>query len=262
LGSQQWLPFAFLKYFAYETLSKGLALNPPDNGEHMIPAHLQNRSIDQLRSTQETIRCFLVEPTGEGFESVIIIEDGACIGGFSCHRSERVLRRFSLDPNANYPEDWIDREEKQAKALSYCSRCGNHDFSPSALSKPSGSKGRVWERTDTGERADSLNDFGPGAMWHLPWYHEENTGLYWTGGFSQSEPPLSVRTPGGDWVIDSRASNCTLPKDDAHRCWPRQGVAPNITVGKQLGPTCGAGGGSIIVGDYHGFLRDGFLVKC
>lgn len=226
----------------------------------MIPSHLQNRSIDQLRSTQETIRCFLVQPTGEGYESVIVTEDGQCVGGFDYHRSEKVISRFHLGENDEYP-NWKSRDNKAELALSYCSRCGNHNFSSEAMKKASGSMGRVWERVDTGERADNLNAFGPGAMWFLTWYKGDN-GLYCYTGTDQ--PPLCVRTPGGDWVIDSRCSNCTLPDDDVHKCWPRRGEAPNITVDKSFGPTCSAGGGSIITGNgaYHGFLRDGYLVKC
>jgi len=228
----------------------------------MIPSHLQNRSLEQLRKTQETIRCFLVEPTGEGYESSIVIEAGGCIGGFEYHRSERIQRRFQLLENGEYPQDWVKTSERTSTP--YCTRCGEHDFSPEALKSVSGSKGRVWQRVDTGERCDNLNDFGPGAMWYSTWYIDEKTGHFHLGhkGGWSVEPPLSVRTPGGDWLIDGRASNCTMPEDNEHRCWPRQGTAPRITVSKSFGNTCSAGGGSIISGDYHGFLRDGYLVKC
>jgi len=70
---------------------------------------------------------------------------------------------------------------------------------------------------------------------------------------------LVVMTPGGVWNIDSRASNCGLPQDTVHRCWPRRGRPPKVTVDKSFGPTCEAGAGSIQVGAYHGFLRDGAL---
>jgi hypothetical protein len=161
----------------------------------MIPAHLQNRSIDQLRSTQETIRCFLVELTGEGYESVITTEKGQCVDGFDYHRSEKIINRFQLNDDDTYPDTWI--EDKASLALPYCSRCGNHTFSPEALQRTSGSKGRVWVNKDTGERADNLNAFGPGAMWFLTWYKDIDTGVYsYTN--SPTDPPLCVRTPGGD----------------------------------------------------------------
>lgn len=231
----------------------------------MIPAHLQNRTIDQLRSTQETIRCFLVNQTGEGYESIVITEDGKCVGDFNYHRSEVVITRYYLDESGKYPDVWATHDERRAAVIPYCTRCGNHEFSEQSLDKVSGSKGRVWERADTGERADNLNDFGPGAMWEVTWYKNSETGLFWHPGFENKQfdhAPLCVRTPGGDWVIDSRCNNCSLPDDLDHKCWPRAGSAPKITVSKTLGPTCSTGGGSVITGNYHGFLRDGFLVKC
>lgn len=69
---------------------------------------------------------------------------------------------------------------------------------------------------------------------------------------------LTVMTPGGVWVIDSRASNCTMPYDYNHRCWVRHGEPPEITVDK-AGTTCAAGAGSIQCGSYHGFLQNGSL---
>ncbi|MBS1722756.1 MAG: hypothetical protein JSS66_07115 [Armatimonadetes bacterium] len=72
---------------------------------------------------------------------------------------------------------------------------------------------------------------------------------------------LMVVTPGGEWIVDSRCSNCTMPDDNEHNCWIRHGEAPNITVDKN-GHTCAAGGGSILAGTYHGFLRDGHLEEC
>jgi hypothetical protein len=68
-------------------------------------------------------------------------------------------------------------------------------------------------------------------------------------------------TPGGEWIIDSRASNCTMPEDTEHRCWVRHGEAPDFHVDKN-GKTCNAGAGSIKCGSYHGFLQNGFLTDC
>lgn len=64
------------------------------------------------------------------------------------------------------------------------------------------------------------------------------------------------------WVIDGPCNNCTLPDDTEHRCWPRKGEPPNITVGKPYYKTCSAGAGSILTPHWHGFLRDGYLVDC
>lgn len=104
----------------------------------------------------------------------------------------------------------------------------------------------LYRRDDTGQ-ITTLRDAGPGAMWDAKW-------APWKGADGRS---LSAKCPNGDiWNIDSRATNCTMPTDDVHRCWVRHGEPPNITVDKN-GVTCRAGAGSIQAGDYHGFLRNG-----
>lgn len=124
-------------------------------------------------------------------------------------------------------------------------------------------KDTLYRRTDTGE-LQPLNDFGPGAMWFAPWLDN----IY----KPQLKHVLVVKTPGGDWIIDSQASNCTKPqkkvgedgwtarRQEDHHCWILHGEPPNVTVDKD-GNTCEAGGGSIVCGGFHGFLRNGFLVN-
>ena len=103
-----------------------------------------------------------------------------------------------------------------------------------------------YKRADNGGLV-RLRDAPPGAMWDAIWY----------GRKGPDGRCLAVKCPNGDeWIIDSRASNCTMPDDDEHRCWVRHGEPPAITVDKN-GHTCQAGGGSIQAGNYHGFLRDG-----
>jgi hypothetical protein len=85
---------------------------------------------------------------------------------------------------------------------------------------------------------------------------------FWMGEWSAGPDGLHlcvVCPNGAQWLIDGPASNCTMPEDQgpygmAHRCWNRTGVPPLVAVGKGPGKTCGAGGGSIQAGDYHGFL--------
>ncbi|HUF02801.1 MAG TPA: hypothetical protein VMM38_01355 [Aridibacter sp.] len=117
---------------------------------------------------------------------------------------------------------------------------------------------KVYRRTDTGEEYRLLADAPAGAMWFAPWYAE-----IWT---PQLEHVLVVRTPGGDWIIDSEASNCTnkaerVPYQKDHHCWIIHGEPPEVTVNKD-GITCGAGGGSIMAGGWHGFLTNGYLEGC
>jgi hypothetical protein len=112
-----------------------------------------------------------------------------------------------------------------------------------------------WVRSDTGERHERNCEFGAGAMWFATWY-----GPKYSEWQNQAGPPLIVRCPGErDWNIDSRCSNCGLPDDRLHRCWVRHGEPPNITVDK-AGVTCSAGAGSIVLPNWHGFLRNGELV--
>jgi len=117
---------------------------------------------------------------------------------------------------------------------------------------------QLYRRADGEPGEWTLADAPPGAMWYCEWMRGCEGGP-WMGG----DPPdgwLAVRLPNGhDWMPDTRARNCTMPEDNAHRCWVREGEPPNVTVTKN-GPTCGAGAGSIGSGSYHGFLRGGVLI--
>ena len=92
----------------------------------------------------------------------------------------------------------------------------------------------------------------PGAMWNAWWMTEFTKG---PDGMCLN----AVCPDGHTWEIDGRCSNCTLPKDNVHKCWPRSGTPPNIDVNKRHGPTCSAGAGSIQTPNWHGFLRNGFF---
>lgn len=110
---------------------------------------------------------------------------------------------------------------------------------------------RLYRRTDTGEET-TLRDAAPGACWDARWMPDDYRG---PDGIA-----LTVRCPNGhDWCVDSQASNCTR-KGEPHACWVRHGDprACQVTVDKN-GDTCAAGAGSIIAGDYHGFLQSGVL---
>jgi hypothetical protein len=94
----------------------------------------------------------------------------------------------------------------------------------------------------------------PGAMWHAYWLP-----TVWRG---EDGIALVVRLANGhDWIVDSVASNCDQ-RDRPHHCWVRHGDPRTepVTVDKD-GDTCGAGAGSILAGDYHGFLRAGVLTS-
>lgn len=125
----------------------------------------------------------------------------------------------------------------------------------------------AYQRRDTGEIL-TLRDAPPGAMWDAEWMSD-----WWKGLDGRA---MTVKCPNGhEWIIDGRASNCDSPckvcsvpyhahqtatqghpyKDARpdHRCWVRHGEPPLLVVDKS-GVTCGAGAGSIMAGNYHGFL--------
>jgi hypothetical protein len=99
-------------------------------------------------------------------------------------------------------------------------------------------------------------DLPPGATYSAPWYRRF---------YDRQTPPddgitLCVKLPNGhDWCVDSEASNCDR-KGQEHSCWVRSGDPrkAEVTAGKS-GNTCSAGAGSILSGDYHGFLQSGVL---
>ncbi len=120
----------------------------------------------------------------------------------------------------------------------------------------------IYRRADTNEEM-TLIDAPAGAMWFGVWYGGR-------GDYRLCKPqlqyPLIVKLPNGhDWIIDSQSSNCGIPDDrkqERHHCWIIEGTAPpDISVSKN-GITCRAGGGSIQAGNYHGFLRNGYLEEC
>jgi len=96
----------------------------------------------------------------------------------------------------------------------------------------------------------------PGDVFWLPCYGSEGNCPWWDNCPGRH---LHVVLPNGhSWDIDSRASNCQMKDDRAHRCWVRSGEPPLVTANKN-GLTCGAGAGSISVPGYHGFLLNGIL---
>jgi hypothetical protein len=103
-----------------------------------------------------------------------------------------------------------------------------------------------------GPRTWPKRELPVGAMFYADWLPSN---MFWD---NKTDGHLTVITPGGEWNIDQRASNCTLPYDRLHRCWVRHGEPPMVHVDK-AGHTCAAGAGSILLQNYHGFLHYGNL---
>lgn len=98
----------------------------------------------------------------------------------------------------------------------------------------------------------TIEDAPIGVCWDLPMFERKGP----------DGRHLVVKCPirGGHWHIDERASNCTMPDDDVHRCWVRHGRPEDRTLHvDKMGVTCHAGAGSIQTSDWHGFLTHGKL---
>ena len=99
-----------------------------------------------------------------------------------------------------------------------------------------------------------------GDMWYVcqMWKGKHDCWACWS---NCSGKHLIVLLPNMGFIdLMGRADNCTMKDDKTHRCWIVHGEPPNITVDKN-GETCKAGAGSIVVGDWHGFIRNGEFVK-
>lgn len=171
------------------------------------------------------------------------------------HRAEVVTFE---GPEVEADAIYKDQSKTWLPLHAICNHCGEDG---GILKPDSTGMGSVWIREDTGERHHHAREFGAGAMYYANWmrYTDAEGKERWSWEWdNQTGPPLIVITPGGEWDIDSRASNCTMPKDRLHRCWIRHGEPPHVHVDKN-GHTCAAGAGSILAGSYHGFLHDGYL---
>jgi hypothetical protein len=198
----------------------------------------------------KVIRCFFLEPVCSVQKRYLrrYVGNSSCpINGY--HDAMVEIERAEL----RRPTDFIDERDPLRRDPRWPKSCAcGHVFEASSpwqlFSR------QLYRRTDTGEEM-TLRDAPVGAMWDATWYHD--TPAY-CGPDGRS---IVVKTPGGEWMIDSRASNCTLPNDREHKCWIRHGTPPDLTVDKN-GKTCAAGAGSIQLGNYHGFLRNGHLEEC
>lgn len=199
-----------------------------------------------------SVKCFFVEPTDRCRRSLRRYhhssdESQRCPAGMGYHNASTPLDVVSrpFDPaqkvwvaiaDPNIPRDDPRWPRK-------CDHCDYLFVEADAW--------QIFDRQIYADKASgaeyTLDDRSPGMMWDAFWMGE------WCQG--PDGRSLVVVCPNGrEWMIDGPASNCTMPDDREHRCWTRTGTPPLISVGKQYGKTCGAGGGSIQAGDYHGFL--------
>lgn len=191
-----------------------------------------------------SVKAFWLEPTDVheiSLRRYCPSSEVKCDGGEMSYHNAQVVVGTEPDEgkaSTGFPAEY----EGDARWPKYCA-CG-YEFA----------KDDAWQvnrralhtRSDGGPET-TLLDAPPGAMWDAHWMTRK-------GPDGRS---LVAKLPNGDeWMIDGRASNCTMPEDKEHRCWVRHGEPPNLTVDKN-GNTCKAGAGSIGSGNYHGFLQGG-----
>lgn len=207
------------------------------------------------------IKCFMIEPNGEGLVSLRRYSRGTAGSGWTCetgwHEAMTPIGKCRYwrkpDPSDARPGRWVYAHDASAVPRedphwpTHC-KCG---YAFTAEDVWQVFTDRIYVGPDGAEH--SLRNPPPGALWWAEWL--EDLEGWWKGPDGRV---LMAQTPGGQWCIDSRASNCTMPDDNEHRCWVRHGTPPDIHVDKN-GKTCAAGAGSIISGNYHGFLHNGYF---
>lgn len=208
------------------------------------------------------VPCFWIEPTGQFLRFLRVFSThhdcGAGAGAY-CDARHFVAVVDGAESVSNIVQHDV-AEYHDPRWPKACARCGRdfhvkrsqrqlfHEREMRVVRAMPGAARAVGATCHVGEGAAIA-----GAMWDATWY-----GKHWQGPDGLH---LVVMLPNGhEWAIDSRANNCTMPNETTHRCWVRHGVPPNVTVDKR-GNTCQAGSGSILSGDFHGFLRAGALVK-
>lgn len=197
-----------------------------------------------------TVKCFFVEPTERAKRSLRRYSASAvdkCPGAHGYHNAHEPLdileRPFDKEADCwhQLPDPGIRHDDQRWPAK--CEGC-EYRFVPEDSWQVFDEQ--IYVDKATG-REYSIRDPIPGMMWDAFWGPQD-----WSGPDGRS---LVIVCPDGhQWMVDGRASNCTMPDDNVHRCWTRQGDPPLIQVGKGFGKTCAAGGGSILTPGYHGFL--------
>jgi hypothetical protein len=200
------------------------------------------------------VKCFWLEPTNKTkhyLRRYTPSDRAKCPGPYGYHNARNFLDVVEKDA-AKIESSELTYHRDHQLWPTHCS-CG-YEFTPEDEYQVF--TDAMYLRTDTREEM-SLLEAPPGAMWNAHWMADHPM---FTGPDGRC---LVVRLPNGhDWMIDGEASNCTNPEDfrsGGHKCWVRHGEPPYLTVDKN-GKTCNAGGGSILSGSYHGFLRNGEFI--
>ena len=192
------------------------------------------------------IKCFFIEPTGLEYRYLRRYSSEKCLINPMGYHNEMISLDVVISNDEPSGDFWDHKDERWPKKCI----CG-YEFKDSdtwqLFYKDQYEDKRV-------EKLYNLINAPEGAMWFAPWLDDIFK--------PQLEHVLIVRIPRNfDWIIDAQTSNCSIKDDkcqEKHHCWIIEGQIPNVTVSKN-GDACSVGGGSIIIPDWHGFLRNGVL---
>lgn len=185
------------------------------------------------------IDCFFLEPTDfveQSLRRFVFSDKATCVGRLGYHDAKVVLGVLPWDDTESNGrgDDSFDHEDPRWPKT--CS-CGYEFKSDDQWQH---NRIRLFVRKDTGEKM-TLHAAPSGAMWYADWYPDELKR-------APDGRVLVVKTPAGDWNVDSKSSNGPG--------WTRTGTPPKVTAT----PSIGIGTNPDGSWKYHGWLRDGKLV--
>lgn len=187
------------------------------------------------------ITCFFLEPHNEVEQSLrrfVFSKDAVCVGHKGYHDASvtiGVLPWSDPDSHGSGDDDFDHADPRWPKTC----ECG-YVFQPDDHWQHNLTL--LYIRKDTGEKT-TLSGAAPGAMWYADWFPDEEKR-------APDGRVLIVKTPAGDWNVDSKANNGPG--------WTRTGTPPKVTAT----PSIGMGRRPDGQYAYHGWLRDGTLVEC
>lgn len=183
------------------------------------------------------IQCFLLEPTVSALESLrrYALREAPCPLPHGYHDATVVLgtQPFARTDCGGTGADDVDHDDPRWPSHCACGYAFRWD------DQWQHNLNLLYSGAPDGELV-TLEGAPVGAMWFAPWYEDHHKG--------PDGRCLMVKTPGGDWSPDFKASNSGTP-------WERSGTPPNVTATPSIGQMNPDGSFR-----YHGWLRDGQLV--
>jgi hypothetical protein len=194
------------------------------------------RALNSCGGEKMNIKCFMLEPTERAVRSLRrYVGESTCPGPgmYTYHNAEVVIEHGVSFPTGNLTlygssdDSWPHDDPRWPTRCAQCAReFKDNDHWQHNLD-------RLFGRTDGGADV-TIKEAPAGAIWDAHWWPVVKD----RGPDGRC---LVVKTPGGDWMID-------CPSTSGGR-WTRTGTPPKITVTP-----------SILLSDYHGWLRGGELV--